>query len=52
MPPQTVYLAGIGEIPLSAIPRFRDMLAAFTGQSAQCRLDEAKWLVRECGFRL
>ena len=47
-----VHLAGIGAVPLSAIPKLRDMLAAGSGQPAEPRFDEARWLIEECGFRL
>ena len=49
---QTVYLAGIGAVPLSAIPKLRDILAAAARQPAERRFDEAKRLIEECDFRL
>ncbi len=42
MPPQTAHLAGIGAVPLSAIPKLRDILAAVAGQPAERRFDEAR----------
>ena len=49
---QTVYLAGIGAVPLSAIPTFIEVMATVSGQPTMSGFDEAPWLIRKCGFRL
>ncbi len=52
MTTERVYLAGFGVVPLSAISKIRDSMAAIASQRAMSEFDEAKWLVEECGFRL
>ncbi len=49
--PQTFHLAGIGAVPLSAIPKLRDIVTADASRPAKCRFDEARWLIEECGFK-
>ena len=49
---ERVYLAGIGAVLLSAIPKLRDIMTALAGQPVRCRFDEARWLVEECDFEL